>query len=137
MVHPYSIIVTTTAWKKSPLILTDWSHFHMIDSLSIAIHMFTRYILISLSVDETLLPRCVNLSTDFREQPFRVEMPHSRLKHVHPVLSVFTWRSMPSVACSRLCSRNSARVGVFARSAMLYAYSAFVIVIAVYCSLPF
>ena len=69
LVHPYSSI----AWKKSRFILSYRSDFHMIDSLSIAVHAFARNILISLSVDETLLPRYVNLSTNFRELPFRVE----------------------------------------------------------------
>ena len=42
----------------------------MIDNLSITVHAFARCILMSLSVDETLLPRYANLSTNFREQPF-------------------------------------------------------------------
>ena len=46
----------------------------MIDSQSIAVHSFVQYISISLSVDETLLPRYLKLSTYFREPPFRVEI---------------------------------------------------------------
>ena len=46
----------------------------MIDNPSIAVHAFASRILISFSVDETLLPSYVNLSTDFREPPFSVEM---------------------------------------------------------------
>ena len=33
VVHPYSSIDTTTAWKKSCFILSDRSDFHMIDNL--------------------------------------------------------------------------------------------------------
>ena len=46
-------------------IFSNRSDFHMIDSLSIAVHAFTRRILISLSVDETQLLRYVNLSANF------------------------------------------------------------------------
>ena len=41
----------------------------MINSLSIAVHTFVRWILMSLSVDE-MLPRYINLSTNFRWLPF-------------------------------------------------------------------
>ena len=46
----------------------------MTDSLSLAVHDFGSHVLISVSVDDTLLPRSVNLSTSFRELPFSVEM---------------------------------------------------------------
>ena len=46
----------------------------MISSLSIAVLAFTRQKLISLSVDEMLLLRYMNLSTNFTGPPFRVEM---------------------------------------------------------------
>ena len=39
----------------------------MIDSLMIAVHAFVSRESMSFSVDETLLPRKVNLSTSFRE----------------------------------------------------------------------
>ena len=93
-------------------ILSDRSDFHMIDNLSIVVCGFTRRILMSLSVDKTLLPRWVNLSTNFRELPFRVEMSPSWLKHVYSLLSAFAWRPMPLATCSRLCRRDSAWVGV-------------------------
>ena len=47
---------------------------HMIDSLSIVVYTFTYGIMTSLSVDEMLQPRYVNLSTYFRDQPFTVKM---------------------------------------------------------------
>ena len=90
----------------------------MIDNLSIAADAFASHILMSFSVDGTLLPRYMNLFTNFRELPFKVEMSPFSLKHTYSVLSVFTWRPMPPAACSRLCSRDLAWVGVLARSAM-------------------
>ena len=74
VVHPCSSVDTTAAWKKSRFILSDNSDFHTIDSLSIAVNALSRCILISLSGDETLLLRYVNLFSNSREQPFRVEM---------------------------------------------------------------
>ena len=73
VVHPCSSIDTTVLWKKSCFISSDRSDFHMIDSLSIAVHSFMRRILTSLLADETLLPRYVNSSTNFKEPPFRVK----------------------------------------------------------------
>ena len=81
VVYPYSSIDTTAAWKKSRFILSDRSDFLMIDNLLIAVNSSAGCIL-SLSVDEILLLRYVNLSTDFRRPPFRVEMLSSQLKHV-------------------------------------------------------
>ena len=79
----------------------------MIENLSIAVHAFARCILTSFSVDETLLPRYVDLSTNFRAPPFRPGMS-PWLKQKYSVLSAFTWRPMPSAPCPRLCSRDSA-----------------------------
>ena len=42
VVHPYSSIDTTAAWKKPRFILSVRFDFHMIDSLSIAVHAFGR-----------------------------------------------------------------------------------------------
>ena len=44
----------------------------MIDNLSVAVPAFDRSILMSFSVEEMLLLRYVNLSTKFKEPPFRV-----------------------------------------------------------------
>ena len=46
----------------------------MTDRLLIAVRAFASRVSMSVSVDETLLPRLVNLSTSFRELPFSVEM---------------------------------------------------------------
>ena len=72
--HPYSSIDTTAAWKKLRFILSVRSDFHMIDSLSIAVHAFVSRVSMSFSVDETVLPRQVKLSTSFREVLSSVEM---------------------------------------------------------------
>ena len=53
VVHSYSSIETTTTWKK-------WrfkSDFHEIENLSVAVHAFASPVLMSVLVDETLLPR--------------------------------------------------------------------------------
>ena len=52
VMHPYYSIDTDAAWKKSRFILSYRSEFHMINSQSIAVHVFTRFILTSLSVDD-------------------------------------------------------------------------------------
>ena len=57
VVHPFSRIDTAAAWKKLRFILSIRSDFHMIDSLSIAVHAFVSRESMSFSVDETLLPR--------------------------------------------------------------------------------
>ena len=67
-----------------------------------------------------------------RELPFSVEMSPVWLKHIHSVLCVLTWRPMPAVIRSWLCSRVSARAVAFARSVMSSVKSASVIVIAGY-----
>ena len=125
-VHPYSSIDTTAAWKKLRFILSVRSDFHMIDSLSIAVHAFVSRVSMSFSVDEILLPRLVNLSTSFREVPSSVEMS--------PVLCALTWRPILAAARSKLCSSVSAWLGVFARIAMS---SASVIVFVGYVQLLF
>ena len=117
--HPYSSTVTAAAWKKLRFILSVRSDFHMTDSLSIAVYAFASREWMSLSVDETLLPRWVNLPTSFSELPFSVEMSPLWLKPIYSVLGALAWRPMPTAVCSRLCSRVSAWVGAFARSAVI------------------
>ena len=103
MVHLFSSIDTVAAWKKSRFILSDRSDFHIIDCQSIVVHIFAWCILTSLSVDETLLPRFVNLSSNLKGPPLRVKMAPSRLKRMHSVSFAFTWKPMPPSACSRQC----------------------------------
>ena len=42
VLHPYSKMDTTAAWKKMHFILSDWSDFHMTDNLSIPVYVFPR-----------------------------------------------------------------------------------------------
>ena len=49
VVHPYSSMDTTAAWKKLRFTLSDRSDFHMIDSLLIAVHAFASRVLMSFS----------------------------------------------------------------------------------------
>ena len=63
--------------------------------------------LTSLSVDEILLPRYGNLSTNYFRSAI-VERALSHLKRKDSVLFAFTWR--PPAACSGLCGRDSAWV---------------------------
>ena len=55
--HPYNSIGTTTAWKKLRFILSVSTDFHMTDKLSILVNAFASRVLMSVSVNETLLPR--------------------------------------------------------------------------------
>ena len=55
VVHP--CIDMTAAWKKLCFILSVRSDFYKTDSLSIAVNTFARHVSMSVSVDETLLPR--------------------------------------------------------------------------------
>ena len=55
-----------------------------------------------LCVDETLLPRYVNLSTNFRRQPFSV----GDGSFMNSVLFAFTGRLMSPADCSKPCSKE-------------------------------
>ena len=55
--------------------LSHWSDFFMTDSISITVHIFASYALISFSVDETLFPKVGELlPLSFRNQPFNLEV---------------------------------------------------------------
>ena len=78
MVHPYSRISQALRF-----ILSDRFDFHVIDNQSIAVNAFASRILMPFSAGEILLSRYVNLSTNFREPLFRVEMsPYSHSNHM-------------------------------------------------------
>ena len=53
----------------------------MIDNLSITVHAFPMSMLTWLSVEEILLPRYLNLSTNFRGVSFNVEMAHHLIQN--------------------------------------------------------
>ena len=109
VVHPYSSINITTAWKKN-CVLFYWSGLTFIRLITyqLAVHAFASCMSISFSVDETLLLRQVNLSTSFRGPPFSVEMLLLWLKRMYSVSFMLTWRSMPPAARFRLFSRDVA-----------------------------
>ena len=102
VVNTYNRIDTIAAWKKLSFILSYKSLFHKIDNLSIAIHAFANRILMSFFVHETLLPKYVKLSTDFREPPLTMEMSPFWSKHMYSVLSAFSWKPMPPATCRLL-----------------------------------
>ena len=127
VVHLHSSMDSATAWKKSCFILSDRSNFHMIDNQWIAAHAFFGRISTSFSVDEILLTRFVNLFTNFRGLPLRMDIVPSCLKRMNSVLFEFKRRPIPLAVCSTLWSGHSAWAGVFARSAILSAESASVL----------
>ena len=62
VVHQYSSTDMTTAWGKLGFILSDRFDSHMTDNLSIALCAFASRILMSFSIDETLLPNPSTMS---------------------------------------------------------------------------
>ena len=94
MVHPYFSTDTAIAFKKFCFVLSDRSDFHMAHNLAIAFHAFTSYMLSSLSIDEILLSRYGNWSTNFRGSPLRVEMAPSYLKHTS---SLYLYQNMRDI----------------------------------------
>ena len=126
----YTVELIQLQLGRNSVLSYQRSDFHMNNSLSIAIHAFARRILMSISVDATLLLRNIICPANFREWPFTVEMSPSRFKNLYSVLTAFTWRLMPPAAYCRLCRWDSA--WVFERSVMSSAQSASDIVFARY-----
>ena len=58
VVHPYSSMDTTAAWKKLYFIISDKFNFHMIDKQSIEVHAFAMRIPMSFSVYKLILFVC-------------------------------------------------------------------------------
>ena len=80
----------------------------------------------SISQVQTLcLVSCQNRQRDRQlhsvtELPFSVEIYSFWLKCIYSFFSLFPWKSMSSAVCSGLCSWDSARLGLFVRSAMSF-----------------
>ena len=56
-----TVVWTQPQLERNPVyILSDRSHFHIIDNLSIAVYSFTRHMLTSFSVDRMFLPKYDN-----------------------------------------------------------------------------
>ena len=117
---------------KNCFILSDRSYFHITDNLLIAVYTFASHVLMSLSIEQTLFRRCVNLSIILGEPTFSAEKSPLWLKHMYFILSTFIWKLMSPAAYSRWCSRDSAWASVFASSAMSSAKFVSVIVCAGY-----
>ena len=60
VVHSYSSTYTGATWKEFHFILAEWPNFYVTDNRSFAVHAIIKCILISLLVDEILLPRDLN-----------------------------------------------------------------------------
>ena len=56
----------------------------MNDSLSTPVHAFAIRVLMSVLVDETLIPWLVNLSTSFRKLPFSLEISPPKEMEIYP-----------------------------------------------------
>ena len=98
------VSLTQQQLGRNPVFFSlERSDFHMINNLSIAIHTFVKYMLASLSVDERLLSRYVNLSIYFIGLPLKVKTAPSRFKQC--ILLAITWKLMFTAGCSRLSSR--------------------------------
>ena len=87
----HTVVLTQPLLGRNPVLFCQISQTSI---WSIAVHTFTRHILTSFSVNETLLPRYVNLSTSFRGPPYRVEIASSHWKHMYSVMVMFMWRPM-------------------------------------------
>ena len=79
---------TTVAGKKTLYLLSERSDFHMINGKSKAVYAFASSILTSHSVDETLLPEYMNLSSNFRSSSLKVEMGLSCHVHIYYFICV-------------------------------------------------
>ena len=112
VVHPYRSIDRTATWEKLRFIISDRSDFHMTDSQLIAVRTFSSHVLMSFSVDQSLLPGDVSLSASFRDLSNSMVLSPLWWKHMNSVLSTLIWRPMQPAARSRLCSRDSAWVGI-------------------------
>ena len=61
----------------------------MVDNLLIVVHDLLKQMLEPFSVDEILLPRYMNWSTNFKGLPFNEEMALSWLKRMNSILYEF------------------------------------------------
>ena len=79
----------TKLGKKSHLILSKWSDFHMINNLSTRVYVFTRCMVTSLFVDKILLLRYMNWPTDLRGLSFKMEMAPFGLRHMNCFIGIY------------------------------------------------
>ena len=91
VVHPYNRSDTATTWKDFNFILSAILNVYMADNQSIAVHAFPMHLLTFLSVDEILLPRDVNWSTNFSGLSFNVGMVPCYLKHMNSRTTIYIY----------------------------------------------
>ena len=84
----------------------DTNSLWSVSCLPIAFKTFARRMLITLPVDQMLLPSYVNSSTNFKDLPPRVDMffYFLSLKYMSSVLFRFKYRPVFPTVCSSLCS---------------------------------
>ena len=114
--------------SKQHVTFLDRSDFYFINNLSIAVKAFTGCTLTSLSIDEILLSRYVNRSTNFESFLLKVEMAISCLKYMYSFFIYAQKRPISLATISRLCSWDSAWAAIFTRNARSSLLSASVIV---------
>ena len=73
--YNHRIVLTFQQLGRNPVLFYRRSDFHMIDNLSRAGHTLPMRKFTSLLVDEILLPKYVNWSTNFRGSPFNEMVP--------------------------------------------------------------
>ena len=76
----------------------------MVDNLLIVVHRLFIRMLTPLLIDEILLPRYMNWSTNFRGLSFNEKKALPSLKHVISVLSEFVRRPLLLVTCFKLAA---------------------------------
>ena len=77
----YMIILTMLQCRRILILfLSECSDFHLVFNLSRVVHAFPRHMLTLLSVEEILLTKYVNWSTNFRNLLFDEEMAPSCFK---------------------------------------------------------
>ena len=94
MVQLYCSTDMATAWENSGFVLSEWSQFHMVDNLSIMVHILLKCVMTSHGVDAILLQRYMNWFTYFRGLPFNEVMEPYRLIYMNSIFSEFTYRPM-------------------------------------------
>ena len=93
----HTVVLMQPHLGRNPILIYQRSDFHMISNLSIAVHTFPMHMLASLSVDEILLPKYVNWSTNFRGGQFKVKKPFSLIGSIAPSISTLLLESCKEI----------------------------------------
>ena len=99
----HTVVLTQPKLGRNPVLFYQLSNFHTIKNPSVAVNTFLMRMLTLLSVDEILLPRYMNWSTNFRVLPFKVKM------------TPFCFLNMNCFICIYICNilpENKRYVGV-------------------------